>query len=56
MIFNRPAHEPVRLTLIRKSELPPEGRDFLLDLVAARPENRPASAAEVRDWFELLAG
>jgi tRNA A-37 threonylcarbamoyl transferase component Bud32 len=55
LIFRRPEDEPVRLALIQKSDLPDDARQLMRSLLAPRPADRPASAAEVKEWFELLA-
>lgn len=55
MLFRRPEEEPVRLALIQQSNLLEDVRDLLRHLLASRPEERPASAVEVKEWFELLA-
>jgi hypothetical protein len=55
LIFRRPEDEPVRLALIQKSDLPDDARQLMRSLLAPRPADRPASAVEVKGWFELLA-
>ena len=55
LLFRRPEDEPVRLAIIEKSDLPDDARHLLRSLLAPRPADRPTSAAEVKDWFELLA-
>jgi serine/threonine protein kinase len=55
LIFRGPQDEPVRLALIQKSDLPDDARQLMRSLLAPRPADRPSSAAEVKEWFELLA-
>ncbi|MBL7202666.1 MAG: protein kinase [Anaerolineae bacterium] len=55
LIFRRPEDEPVRLALIAGSDLPDDARQLLRGMLAPRPDDRP-DLAEVREWFELLAG
>ncbi len=54
MLFRRPEDEPVRLALIARSEIPEDVKELLRTLVARFPDDRPASAAEVEEWFEIL--
>ena len=54
MIFRRPEDEPVRLALIAKSDLPDDVKQLLRSLLAPRPDERPKSALEVKEWFEIL--
>jgi len=55
LLFRRPEDEPVRLAIIEQSDLPDDARHLLRSLLAPRPADRPASAVEVREWFELWA-
>jgi len=55
MLFRRPESDPVRLALIEKSDLPDDVRQLLRSLLAPRPDDRPKSALEVKEWFEILA-
>lgn len=56
LIFRRPESEPVLLSRIEKSNLPDDdARHLLRSLLATNPAERPASAAKVKKWFELLA-
>jgi hypothetical protein len=55
LIFRRPEDEPVRLALIAGSDLPDDARQLLRGMLAPCPDDRP-DLAEVREWFELLAG
>ena len=54
-LFRRPESEPLRLALIEKSDLPDEVRQLLRSLLAPHPDDRPESALEVKEWFEILA-
>jgi len=56
LLFRRPEDEPVRLSLIDKSNLPQAVGDLLHSLLASRPADRPASADEVKQRFERLVG
>jgi len=55
MLFRRPEDEPVRLALVAKSDLPDDVRQLLRSLLAPHPDDRPKSALEVKEWFEILA-
>jgi serine/threonine protein kinase len=54
MIFRRPEDEPVRLALVAKSDLPDDVKQLLRSLLAPHPDDRPKSAIEVKEWFEIL--
>jgi tRNA A-37 threonylcarbamoyl transferase component Bud32 len=54
-LFRRPEEEPVRLALVQKRDLADDARNLLRSLLAPRPEDRPASISEVKDWFEIFA-
>jgi serine/threonine protein kinase len=54
MLLRRPEDEPVRLALIAKSDLSEDVKSLLRSLLAPYPDDRPASAAEVKEWFEIL--
>lgn len=54
LLFNRPENEPIRKAVVAKSGLPETARQLLQSMLAPQPDNRPASASEVKEWFELL--
>jgi len=55
LLFRRPEDEPVRLALIAKSDLSDEVKELLRSLVAPFPDDRPASVAAVKEWFDILS-
>jgi serine/threonine protein kinase len=55
LLLARPAEEPIRHALIARSDLPDLAKQLLRELLAPRPEERPASATEVGEWLEMLA-
>jgi serine/threonine protein kinase len=55
MLFRCPESEPVRIDIVAKSDLPEDVRQLLRRLLAQRPDDRPGSAIEVKEWFEILA-
>ena len=54
LLLGRPDNEPIRQALIARSDLPETARQLLQSMLSPQPNNRPASAREVREWFELL--
>jgi len=54
LLLRRPEDEPVRRALAAQSDLPPDVKHLLHSLLSPHPADRPASAEEVKEWFELL--
>ncbi len=48
--------DPILVHKIDQMALSPEARDLMRKLLQPQPHARPQSAAEVKEWFELLKG
>jgi hypothetical protein len=46
--------EPILISKIDKSDLPDDAKELMKKMLSPRPANRPGSAEEVKEWFELL--
>lgn len=46
--------EPILISKIDKADLPEETKELMKKMLSPRPGNRPESAVEVKEWFELF--
>ena len=54
LTFRRPEDEPLRMAFVQKSDLPLDARELMMSLLSPYPAERPGSAAEVKEWLEVL--
>lgn len=54
MAFLPPRDEPILVHQIEQSDLQSDAKEFMKSLLANRADDRPDSASEAREWFELL--
>jgi serine/threonine protein kinase len=55
LAFRPEQDAPVLVHLIDQAPLPDDARLLMRQMLSPRPSDRAASAADVREWFELLA-
>lgn len=46
--------EPILISKIDKSDLSDDAKEIMKKMLTPRPANRPGSAGEVKEWFELF--